>query len=194
MINSNFSTQLKALKAVALVAAGVFSASAQALVMPADTFLFSTFSKNSGPVEAQALRDFLGNQSLVLESQIQNTASAPVAKANGANGFYIDIAPNVTSYFVLKFGVGNTGLQDTYYFSNASDLTKLVWTNAQVNLLSGGCITFTGCNIEKLSHYVTSALTNGGSGSNGTKLPEPGSVLLIGLGLIGLIYSRKASK
>jgi hypothetical protein len=107
------------------------------------------------------------------------------AQSNGFGSWYIDIAPKTTGYFVLKFGTGRTPsyTETHYYFRNIGELDKLVWTNIQVDGLSGGWWNDYG-NIGRLSHYTLFS-------DPGKKTPEPGTALLIGLGLFGIAAMRR---
>lgn len=100
-----------------------------------------------------------------------------------ADEWYLDVAPSTPGYFALKFNTsGTNATANTFFFQNIADLTKLVWSNAQVQGLSesGGL-----CNIERIDHYTT---FNGGT----TQVPEPGGLALLGLGLFGFAATRKA--
>jgi hypothetical protein len=116
-----------------------------------------------------------------------------VANPAPEGGWYIDVAPDEPGYFSLKFGTGGTSATaDTFYFMNIADLTKLVWTNDQVQFLSGGDCGANGstnaCNIGRLSHYVT---YNGDGGGGDDEIPEPATLALVGLGLLAAAGTRR---
>lgn len=102
----------------------------------------------------------------------------------------IDIAPAKSGYFLLKFGIGGTqATADTFFFQNIGDLTQLVFSNEQVQFLTGGpCAkNIYACNIGRLSHI---------SGFSDRRppvvvVPEPAGLLLMGVGLIALAFGRR---
>lgn len=101
----------------------------------------------------------------------------------------IDIAPAKSGYFLLKFGIGGTkATADTFFFQNIGDLTQLVFSNEQVQFLTGGqCAkNIYACNIGRLSHV---------SGFSDRRpavvVPEPAGLLLMGVGLIALAFGRR---
>lgn len=108
-------------------------------------------------------------------------------QSNGDGTWYINVAPDQPGYFLLKFGTGNTGLPDHYFFQNIGELDKLVFSNEQVNFLSGGS-DIKGTNIGKLSHYTT---YNGEGGNPPSRIPEPASLLLMSAGLVGFGFARR---
>lgn len=111
--------------------------------------------------------------------------------ANPGGGWYIDVAPAEPGYFLIKFGTGGTSATaDTFFFENVADLGKLVWTNDQVQFLSGGdCRTGNdqACNIGRLSHYVGF----GGNEVQVAAVPEPATFALAGLALLALSTTRR---
>ncbi|AMK77921.1 MULTISPECIES: PEP-CTERM sorting domain-containing protein [Methylomonas] len=156
-----------------------------------DTLLFSDLLGNSGDgLETQTLADYLNiaTAGLTLDAKVDSVNF--VAALDAPDHWYVDISPLTPGYFLLKFGIGGTGATaDTFYFQNVAELTKLVWTNEQVqNLTGGNCgANSTGaCNIGRLSHYsLFDAQSSGGGGGQGS-VPEPDTVALLGIGILGM--------
>lgn len=132
-------------------------------IYSADTLLSAQFLSNSGKEEVAMLRDYAGDQLLTPTKSEEQFA----AMSDGGQ-WYIDVGMATPGFFVLKFGTGKTGRESHYFFKNdgAVGTNKLVWTNEQVNFLSGGGNCFdasvsgknapdqTSCNIGRLSHYA----------------------------------------
>lgn len=169
-----------------------------------DTLLGSATLANSGDDEVEALRAYADDATLT------RTQLSAAGVAVGANSqWFIDVGLATPGYFVLKFGTGTTNQHTHFFFKNdgAVGNTKLVWTDAQVNFLTGGgnchipdaippknpkTPDLTSCNITRLSHFgFGGVLPDDGVPPTETDIPEPGSLALAGLALLGLFAARK---
>ncbi|HNO74663.1 MAG TPA: PEP-CTERM sorting domain-containing protein [Nitrosomonas mobilis] len=166
---------------------------AQAVPFIIDTKLGSANLGNSSDAdELNLIRSLSLDNTLTLDFKIDSGNTSFNATSNGTGSWFIDVAPAAPGYFLLKFGTGGiTPTPDSHYvFQNIGELDKLVWSNDQVNFLTGGncgAANQNACNIGRLSHYVG---TNGETGTP-SEIPEPMSLLLIGTGLLGFAATRR---
>jgi hypothetical protein len=142
-------------------------------------------SNSSDAAELDMLRKLSGDNTLVLDSKTDAnaTSASPVPDMPGA-WYLTDLSQ--PGYFALKFGTGGTlATATTFFFRNTGDLSYLVWTNEQVQFLTGGACARnqSKCNIGRLSHYTTT-VGAGDEVSEPGSVPEPGSIALLGLGLL----------
>jgi len=169
--------------------------SLHALVL--DTKIGEANLANSGDAtELNALKSILGldlnANNLILDYRLnQGDMGFNVAADSIAGQWFIDVTPDTPGYFLLKFGDGGTAATaDTFFFENIGELTKLVFSNEQVQFLSGGdcgAKNTSACNIGRLSHYT---LFDTPTPPPTLLIPEPGILLLLGLGLFGLSLIR----
>jgi hypothetical protein len=127
------------------------------------------------------MESFANDNNLVQDLKIDSFT----AFVNAPSQWYLDVAPTEPGYFLLKFGTGGTSATaDTFFFQNIGEMTKLVWSDSQVQFLSGGGGNNT--NIGRLSHYTTydPSITS-------AQIPEPGTLALLGLGLAAFGIRRK---
>ena len=157
------------------LAIGYFGASqrAEAVTFTPDTLLGSAdLASSSDAAELAALAGLIGVDPGSL--QIVEKNEDPVALMDDAGNWYIDVAPTQPFWFILKFGIG-PGNDDHFFFANIAELTKIVWTNAQIQGLMENCVAPTSSQTCRLSHYTT-------------VVPLPGGIILFGTALAGMGY------
>ncbi len=133
-----------------------------------DTLLGSAAMNNSGNDSELAALSREAGIDLGTKLYKMELAATPLASwVDGA--WVINTGAYQPGYFLLKFGGGGKLRTDqtTYFFENIGDKNELVFSNSQVNFLSGGdclvdkknALSDSPCNIMRLSHYsFTSAL------------------------------------
>ena len=152
-----------------------FGSVAKADTFVVDTLIGSIDSANSGQGYETAQLESFCNCTVSLQSNVDTSTFS----VDSAGNNFIDVDPSTPGYFLLKFGTGNTG-NDMFFFQNIGELTKLVWTDAQ---LTGNGLPEN--HLTSISHY---AITDG---TTTTTTPEPTSLALLAFGLAGLPFLRR---
>jgi VPDSG-CTERM motif len=161
------------LAATALVVA--LAGPAQAATYTIDTLLGAIDSDNSGQAYEEAQLEIACSCQVTL---LSNVSSGFTVQTDDAGSNFIDVAPSTPGYFLLKFGTGSTG-NDMFFFLNVPDLTKLVWTDAQ--LIGAG---LPADHVQSISHYAITSST--------VTTPDGGATLsLLGLALAGIGVARR---
>ena len=154
----------------------------------------ANMANSSMALELAKLRALVGDDSLVLDSKFDMEDLGAAEAVSLGNGIWSLSDPSRPGYFALKFGTGSTNATaDTFFFRNGGDLAQLVWSNEQVQFLTGGACAKkeNKCNIGRLSHYVTAEETSAGPAG---EVPEPAGIALLGLGMLAAAGVRQARR
>lgn len=183
-----------------LVVASMAAPPALATPLLLDQLIDAAYLRNAGDAATLAALEEAAGRQLDGEPATRvergNAALATLDPAN-ASQWFIDVGPHAPAYFVLKFGLPNGAhtTNNTFFFKNTGQFDLLVFSNAQVDYLSGGDCSKRNdnqCNIGRLSHftYVGTAERDG----VGEEVPEPASVALLGAGLMALLLGHRRRK
>jgi hypothetical protein len=132
---------------------------------------------NSGGAQDDFVDDCVDGLELV--SNIGITDAGLITEGS-LNAIYV--GSNEPGYFLLKFGIGNDSGPNTFLFSNNQLLNYLVWSDAQLLAADVG---FSADHLNSISHYAF--------GGGTTSVPEPATLSLLGLGILGLAAVRRRS-
>lgn len=182
---------MKFSKFLAATAASIFiTGAASAATLTPDTLLGSASLGNSS--DAAEIAELESLAGLAAGSLTVNTKmeSGSFGKDDVGNWF-VDVAPDEPGFFVLKFGIGNLAVDDTYFFKNIAELTKLVWTDGNVNGLLDSCDVANGGTTTigdpcRLSHVTY-------TDPSPVPLPAAGWMLIAGVGGLAAMRRRKKS-
>lgn len=178
---------MKSIALSAILALGIGSA-AHAKTVTLDTFLGSAELDKANPeteiAELETLLKLTAG-SLEFDNKFEETgltySLATNKTTDGDDIWYVDVTPDTPGWFILKFGVGNTGIDNTYFFENIADFSILAFANdGNINNLLDGCTSPGSPTDCKLSHVTTVV-----------PLPAGAILLITALGGLGIAARRR---
>ena len=149
-----------------------------------DNFIAKATLTNSGDnAELSWVRDTLNDQTITLDDKYTSNGSDWTLIENETDIYSTELINN-QSYFLLKFGGGNTGVDTHLLYENVGDLAYGVidFSEAGIDLLS-----VTKFHIGKVSHvdeFNANPVDPQGTPTN--PIPEPMTISLFALALLGL--------
>ncbi|WNO09879.1 PEP-CTERM sorting domain-containing protein [Teredinibacter sp. KSP-S5-2] len=142
-----------------------------------DRFIASSDLRNSGSATEEAWVESILDFDVTFNTSYDSNGS-DWTLLDGMSDVYAASINTASDYFLIKLGTGGTSLQSHYLFENIGDLD---W--AVVDFSAAGIdFSIKNISIDRMSHV--------GEFSS-VSVPEPSSIFLIGLGLLGLIAQRK---
>ncbi len=152
-----------------------------------DEFIASATLTNSGDdTELSWVRDILNDQTITLDDKYDSTGDE---WSLIEDDIYLTELINNPSYFLLKFGTGQTGVDTHLLYQNIGDLAYGVidFSDAGIDLLS-----IKKFHIGKVSHvdeFNANPIPHQPQGS--TPIPEPMTISLFALALFGLVRRNR---
>ncbi len=157
-----------------------------------DNFIASETLTNSGNnTELNWVRNALNDQTITLDEKY-DSAGSDWQLLTGETDIYSTSLLNSPGYFLLKFGIGKTGVDSHLLYENIGDLTcRLIdFSEAGIDLLS-----IKKFHIGKISHvdeFGTSPnQPQGTTPGNTTPIPEPMTISLFALVLLTLVRRNR---
>lgn len=150
-----------------------------------DEFIASETLDDSGDgTELSWVRNMLGDQTLTLDEKY-NSSETDWSLVTNETDVYSTLLSSSPGYFLLKFGVGQTGVDSHFIFKNVGDLSYGV-----IDFSLAGIVPIKGkkFTIGKISHVDEFEA----SIPNNTSIPEPMTISLFAIALLG--FARRSHR